>query len=47
MGGSLGFGDIKKVYLSFLNIKKDIQVIIVTGKNKKLNQQLKIHTKKR
>lgn len=40
MGGSLGFGDIKKAFLSFLNCRKDIQTIIVTGKNKKLMLQL-------
>lgn len=40
MGGSLGFGDIKKVFLSLLKSKKDIQLIVVTGKNKRLKQQL-------
>lgn len=40
MGGSLGFGNIKKVFLSFLRSKRDIQIIVVTGKNKRLMQQL-------
>ena len=40
MGGSLGFGNIKKMFLSFLNSKRDLQLIVVTGKNKKLKHQL-------
>ncbi len=40
MGGSLGFGDIRKAFLSFLNCEKDIQTIVVAGKNKKLKLQL-------
>ena len=40
MGGSLGFGDIKRVFLSLLKSKRDIQLIVVTGKNKRLRQQL-------
>jgi len=41
MGGSLGFGNIKKVFLSLLKSEKDMQIIVVAGKNKKLEQQLK------
>ncbi|HOQ00149.1 MAG TPA: glycosyltransferase [Acetivibrio clariflavus] len=40
MGGSLGFGDIKKVFLAFLECRKNIQLIVVTGKNIKLKHQL-------
>ncbi|NLL04817.1 MAG: UDP-N-acetylglucosamine--LPS N-acetylglucosamine transferase [Clostridiaceae bacterium] len=40
MGGSLGFGDIKGVFFSLLRSRRDIQIIVVTGKNKRLRQQL-------
>lgn len=40
MGGSLGFGDIRRVFFSLLNSNRDIQIIVVTGKNKRLSQQL-------
>lgn len=40
MGGSLGFGDIKKVFLALLESKRDLQLIVVTGKNKKLKNHL-------
>lgn len=40
MGGSLGFGDIKKIFLAFLKSRRDIQLIVVTGKNEKLRRQL-------
>ncbi len=43
MGGSLGFGDIKKAFLSLINCENDIQIIVVTGKNKKLKLQLEKH----
>ena len=46
MGGSLGFGDIEKVFLGFLESKKDIQLIVVTGKNKKLRYKLQSHISK-
>lgn len=40
MGGSLGFGNIKKTLMSLVNCESDIQIIVVTGKNKRLKQQL-------
>ncbi len=40
MGGSLGFGELKKTFLSLLNYKKDIQLIVITGTNKELKLQL-------
>jgi processive 1,2-diacylglycerol beta-glucosyltransferase len=45
MGGSLGFGDIKNIFLAFLDTKKDAQIIVVTGKNTKLKQQLQAYNK--
>ena len=43
MGGSLGFGEIKNTFLSMLNSKKDLQIIVITGKNVKLKRQLEIY----
>jgi processive 1,2-diacylglycerol beta-glucosyltransferase len=40
MGGSLGMGGIYSVYSELQNIKNDIQIIVITGKNKKLFSQL-------
>jgi len=41
MGGSLGFGDVGNVFSSLLKCSRDIQVIAVTGHNKKLENRLK------
>ncbi|MGI6113241.1 MAG: MGDG synthase family glycosyltransferase [Mahellales bacterium] len=40
MGGSLGMGQIKKIYQALAASTLDIQLIIVTGTNKKLKTQL-------
>jgi processive 1,2-diacylglycerol beta-glucosyltransferase len=40
MGGSLGMGKIGRVYEELMKIKEDIQVIVITGKNKKLYAEL-------
>lgn len=40
MGGSLGMGKITRVYEELIKIKGDIQVIVITGKNKKLYSEL-------
>lgn len=40
MGGSLGLGNIELVFRSLLYIKQDLQIVVVTGNNKKLQQQL-------
>jgi len=40
MGGSLGFGDIQTVFTSLLSVRRDIQIIAVTGSNKKLKSHL-------
>lgn len=40
MGGSLGFGEIPCVFKSLLNCDRDLQIIVVTGKNEKLHKQL-------
>lgn len=40
MGGSLGMGKIYNVYSELQNIKNDVQIIVITGKNKKLFSQL-------
>lgn len=40
MGGSLGMGQIKKIYKALVDSSLDIQLIIVTGTNKKLKTQL-------
>lgn len=40
MGGSLGMGKIGRVYEELMKIKDDIQVIVITGKNKKLYSEL-------
>lgn len=45
MGGSLGFGSIKKTFLSLLKIKKDIQILVITGTNNKLRSQLEEYSK--
>lgn len=41
MGGSLGFGKFKDVFSSLLKCNRDIQIIAVTGYNKKLEKELK------
>lgn len=40
MGGSLGLGEIKKLFLNLLKSQHDFQLIIVCGKNVKLKKQL-------
>lgn len=40
MGGSLGMGKITDLYQKLITIEKDIQIIVVTGSNKKLYQDL-------
>ncbi|OAA86686.1 MGDG synthase family glycosyltransferase [Clostridium ljungdahlii] len=40
MGGSLGLGKIVDIYKQLTNINEDIQIIIITGKNKKLYAEL-------
>ncbi|TYQ14821.1 UNVERIFIED_CONTAM: processive 1,2-diacylglycerol beta-glucosyltransferase [Acetivibrio alkalicellulosi] len=40
MGGSLGFGDLEQTFFKFTQIFRDIQIIVVAGKNKKLKKSL-------
>lgn len=40
MGGSLGIGKIKEIYKQINSISKDIQIIVIAGKNKKLYSEL-------
>jgi len=40
MGGSLGFGHMKEAFLSLLKLERDIQIVVITGTNKKLRQYL-------
>lgn len=40
MGGSLGMGKISNVYEQLQKIKEDIQIIVITGSNKKLYAEL-------
>ena len=40
MGGSLGMGKISNVYEQLQKIKEDIQIIVITGSNKKLYSEL-------
>jgi processive 1,2-diacylglycerol beta-glucosyltransferase len=40
MGGILGFGEVKKAFLSLLNYKGDIQIVVITGTNTALKHQL-------
>lgn len=40
MGGSLGIGKIEHIYKQLLFLDKDIQIIIVAGRNKKLYDEL-------
>lgn len=40
MGGSLGFGDIKGIFMSLLNNKTDLQIVAISGRNSKLKRQL-------
>lgn len=40
MGGSLGIGKISIIYKELLDIKKDIQILVITGNNKKLYSEL-------
>ncbi len=41
MGGSLGFGDIKETFQALLNSRKELQLIVVAGKNQKIIKQVK------
>ena len=45
MGGSLGFGDIKDIFLALLNCSLNIQTIAVTGKNKRLKTKMEKYAK--
>ncbi|MDP4180996.1 MAG: glycosyltransferase [Bacillota bacterium] len=45
MGGSLGFGDIRKTFLSLLGYPGDIQIVVITGANTKLKGQLERYSK--
>ncbi len=45
MGGSLGFGDMKEAFLSLLKMERDIQIVVITGTNKKLRQYLEKYSK--
>lgn len=40
MGGSLGFGEIRHIFLSLLKSGIELQLIVLTGKNRKLKHQL-------
>lgn len=40
MGGSLGYGEVRDVFVSLLGSSRDIQIITVTGMNGKLKSQL-------
>lgn len=40
MGGSLGYGEIAKTFMSLLSSKRDLQIIVLSGKNLKLKRQL-------
>ena len=45
MGGSLGMGEIKKLFIKLLESDLDFQIIIVCGKNQKLKKQIeKLYT---
>lgn len=46
MGGSLGFGDIKETFQALLNIEKELQLILVAGKNQKLIKQVQKYSSK-
>ena len=41
MGGSLGLGEIRKAFVSLLECRRNVQIIVVTGKNRKLESQLR------
>ncbi|MDF2522477.1 MAG: Monogalactosyldiacylglycerol synthase [Clostridiales bacterium] len=43
MGGSMGFGEIKDIFLQMLDCNKDIQIIVVTGRNTRLKEELDLH----
>ena len=45
MGGSLGYGGLQSVFMSLLNLQRDIQIIAVTGCNTKLKLQLEEHSR--
>lgn len=40
MGGSLGMGKIESIYEELLELENDIQIIVITGSNKKLYYEL-------
>ena len=40
MGGSLGFGEIENIFVKLLKVRRPLQIVVVTGKNKKLQMQL-------
>lgn len=45
IGGSLGFGEIKDIFFSLIDNDADFQLIVVTGRNKKLKNHLSEHKK--
>lgn len=44
MGGSMGFGEIKDIFLQMLDCKKDLQIIVVTGRNSRLKEDLELYS---
>jgi processive 1,2-diacylglycerol beta-glucosyltransferase len=42
MGGSLGMGKITDIYTELSRVNKDIQIIVITGKNDKLYNELSV-----
>lgn len=40
MGGSLGMGKIKTIYKELVKVEEDIQIVVITGNNKKLYSEL-------
>ena len=45
MGGSLGFGEIEDIFIKLLKCDRPIQIVVVTGTNKKLKAHLEKQTK--
>lgn len=42
MGGGFGFGKIKEMVLSLMENKNDLEILVITGNNKKLKKDLEI-----
>lgn len=45
MGGSLGFGEIEDIFIKLIRCNRHIQIIVVTGTNKKLKNHLEKESK--